>query len=273
MYRGKKKTTNKVTDPIPTTLDGFGYIIKDDGSVRSKTTDSPYVYEYDKKDIDYNEARYRVFMDLIGDVIEERLQQEPLLFQKVTVPKEADPTKNESHTYIYMTPNALTTTENLLLFIAGTCTRIGQWSKRVLNEETIQGGSVIDMALEARKNGVEMIIFNPNGNIWYDNASHDMIPKKKVYEYVPENESPEKHCRYIYNHFIRQSKAEKINIVASGHGGICFIDLLNNYYDELKSRVTGVVIAHSYHTKSMIDEDKHTWVFNVSFFFIIIIFL
>ncbi|CAO3625102.1 unnamed protein product [Cunninghamella blakesleeana] len=162
-----------------------------------------------------------------------------------------------------MTPNALTTTGNLLLFMPGTTTRIGVWSKRVMNEENIFGGSMLEMALEARRNNVEMIIFNPNGNIWYDNASHELTPKKKSFEFIPENESPEDHYRYVFkNYILSQAKAEKINVIALGHGGECFIYLLNDYYDQLKSRVEGVVIAHSSHTLNMIDEDKRSWVFN-----------
>jgi hypothetical protein len=80
MFRGKKKS-KKETEPIPTTIDGFGYVIKENGTVRSKTTgtphhccvsslttysfslvDSQYVFDFEPKNQTYNETRYRVFV-------------------------------------------------------------------------------------------------------------------------------------------------------------------------------------------------------------------
>jgi hypothetical protein len=83
--------------------------------------DEPYEFDYLVKDRVYNEERYKVFIgnelnkikrtcvdhlmtckDLIGDVVEEKLQAEPYNFQKVIVPIGADPSK-DVHSYIYMT--------------------------------------------------------------------------------------------------------------------------------------------------------------------------
>jgi hypothetical protein len=43
-----------------------------------------------------------LLIDLIGDIVEERLQSEPYNYQKMTIPVGADPAK-DVHTYIYMT--------------------------------------------------------------------------------------------------------------------------------------------------------------------------
>ncbi|KAI8343963.1 hypothetical protein BC941DRAFT_464202 [Chlamydoabsidia padenii] len=263
MLRGKRKQ-KKQTEPIPTTIDGFGYVIKENGAVRSKTTDSQYVFEYQPKDFAYNEARYNVFIGLLGDVIEEKLQQAPYGFQKVTVPLEADPAKDEPHTYFYMTPNALTTKDKLVVFIPGTQTRVGQWCKRVLCDESIYAGSMLDMAKDMIDRGYEVIILNPNGIMWYDNASHEMPPLKfEPWTVIPGNESPEEHCQYVFRHFVRQSQAEKIGVVALGYGGHCFAELLNDHFDIIKPKVVGVAIANTSHLSDNIHgSDKRAWMYD-----------
>ncbi|KAI8060517.1 hypothetical protein BC940DRAFT_151540 [Gongronella butleri] len=271
MIRGKRKASEqdkKKREPIPTTLDEFGYHIRDDGAVRHKERDVSYEFDYLKKDQVYNEARYRVFIDLLGDVVEQRLQEAPLNFVKAIVPKTADPAKNEPHTFVYMTPNALTTKDKLMLFIPGLGTRIGQWNRRVLCEDNINVGSMLETAREAKEHGYEIIIFNPNGTLWYDNASHHEPPAKgpngtRAYHDVPENESPEKHCLCVFEQYIKDAPAAKIGVMALGWGGGCFIELVKHHYDAIQSKVVGVSIAQSTHTVDKLDSDaKRTWVHN-----------
>ncbi|KAI8084660.1 Arb2 domain-containing protein [Halteromyces radiatus] len=237
MYRGKKKQ-REVKDPIPTTLDEFGYVLKDNGAVRSKTT------------------------DLLGDEVESRLKQAPYHFQSVTIPLEADPAKNDPHTFFYMTPNALTTTGKLLLLIPGTGTRIGQWSRRVLSEESIQAGSMLNMVNKAKEYDYEVIIFNPNTILWYDNAPQYLSPlqSSKTWSSIPGNESPENHCQYVFRHFVSQTQAEKIGIIGLGWAGHCFTELLNEHFDIFKSKVVGVALANSNHSSRLIHgDDKRAW--------------
>ncbi|ORX58114.1 hypothetical protein DM01DRAFT_1302089 [Hesseltinella vesiculosa] len=237
MFRGKRKE-KKVRDPIPTTLDGFNYYIKPDGSIRSKST------------------------DLVGDIVEEKLQAEPLNFQKVTVPVSANVAKNDPHTYVYMTPKALTTTGKLLLLIPGIGTRVGQWNRRVMCDHSINDGSVLNVVEEAQELGYEVVIFNPNGTLWYDNRSHYEPPTRGPQKWidVPENTNPEEHCLYVFDQFIREAKASKIGVMALGWGGICFMELLNHHFDTIKKKVVGVSLANSTHTIGTLNgEERRTW--------------
>ncbi|SAL97913.1 hypothetical protein [Absidia glauca] len=259
MFRGKKKS-KKETEPIPTTIDGFGYVIKEDGTVRSKSTDSQYVFDFEPKNQTYNETRYRVFVDLLGDVVEEKLQQAPFHFQKVVVPLQA----NDAHTYFYMTPNALTTKGKLVLFIPGTQTRIGQWSKRVMCEESIQAGSMMDMAEDMINRGYEVILMNPNGIMWYDNAPHDVPPlKSESWSIIPgKGHSDKCDAQQLYL-WRRQAQAEKIGVVALGYGGHCFTEILNEHFDVIKPKVVGVAIANTGHLSDCIHgSDKRAWMYD-----------
>ncbi|KAG1437571.1 hypothetical protein G6F56_013037 [Rhizopus delemar] len=72
-----------------------------------------------------------------------------------------------------MTPNAMTTTDKLIVFIPGSHTRIGQWSRRVVCDENIYTGSMMDITRRVQEKGYEAIILNPNGNYWYNNKAWD----------------------------------------------------------------------------------------------------
>ncbi|KAL0089765.1 Arb2 domain-containing protein [Phycomyces blakesleeanus] len=257
MFRRRVKKAEKPS--FPADIDGFGYVIKSDGSIRSKEEDTPYNFEVIPKDRPYNEARYDAFIALIGDEVEKRLQQEPLCFQKTLIPKGAK--ESDPHTYIYMTPNALTTTDKLLFLIPGNNTRIGQWSRRVMCDESIMSGSMIEVATMAKDRGYETIIFNPNGIYWYNNKAWEVPPLKNIdFITVPENDSPEAHCHYVFENFVRNTKATRIAAITLGWGGHCFTEILNKNFDFLKDRMQAVAMADSVHSRDLVDgSDKRAW--------------
>ncbi|KAI9484140.1 MAG: hypothetical protein EXX96DRAFT_561041 [Benjaminiella poitrasii] len=262
MYR-RRKPIQEEKPPIPDTLDGFGFILKENGELRNKETDEPYVFDYLPKDRPYNENRYNKFMDLVGDEVEKLLQAEPYNYRKVIVPVNANP-ETDIHSYIYVTPNAMITTDKLLIMIPGNNTRIGQWSKRVINDETIKSGSMMQITEMVKEKGYEAIILNPNANFWYDGHAHETpeIHTAKL-TVVPENETPEKHCEYVFHHIIRNAKASKVAIIAMGWGGYGFTLALNNEFDFIKEHVKAVAMVNSVHTRDMInDSGKRTFMFD-----------
>ncbi|KAI8980272.1 Arb2 domain-containing protein [Pilobolus umbonatus] len=231
MYRRRKVVTHYQPE-IPTTLDGFGYIIKEDGSIRDKEK------------------------DLIGDVVEKKLQAAPFNFQKVIVPLGADPSKNDPHSYIFMTPNALTTTSKLVVFIPGTHTRIGQWSRRIMCDENIYNGSMMQMTTLFMEKGYEVIILNPNANFWYKNKAWEKCERHtSVAVYVPENGTPEEHCQYVFHNIIRNAKAENVAIMGLGWGGNGIVSALNDDFDYMKKHVQYISIMSSNHGQMDIKGD------------------
>ncbi|KAI7903576.1 Arb2 domain-containing protein [Cokeromyces recurvatus] len=262
MYR-RRKPVIKEKPPIPNTLDEFGYVLKENGEIRSKDTDEVYLFDYLPKDRPYNEKRYDKFIELIGDEVEKQLQSEPYNFQKLIVPIDANP-KTDAHSYIYTTPNALTTKDKLLIMIPGNNTRIGQWSKRVLCDETIKSGSMMQITDMVKEHGYEAIILNPNANFWYNGRAWETpeVHTTKL-TVVPENETPEMHCEYVFHHVIRNAQASKIAVIAMGWGGYGFTLALNNDFDFIKERVKAVAMVNSVHTKDMINGgSKRTFMFD-----------
>ncbi|KAI8366671.1 uncharacterized protein BYT42DRAFT_587459 [Radiomyces spectabilis] len=261
MYRRRK--VKEELPPIPDKLEDFGYIVNENHEIRHKEEGTPYDFEFLYKNRPYNEARYEAFIELIGDMVEERLQQSPLNFQKTIVPVGADPAKNDKYTYVYMTPNALTTTDKLLLLIPGIKTRIGQWSRRIMCDENVERGSMIEISKLAQSEGFEVIIFNPNGLFFYDNAPHDRVLSNTPFEIIPENSGPEEHCQYVFEQFVRSSKAKTVNVIALGWGGYCFTEILNKHFDFVKERVGAVAIADSAHSITLVEgEHKRAWMIN-----------
>ncbi|KAL1936363.1 hypothetical protein VTP01DRAFT_497 [Rhizomucor pusillus] len=261
MYRRKHKKREQPT--FPDTLEGFGYRMKETGEIRSFEDDTHYNFEHRPKDRPYNELRYKAFVGLIGDFVEQKLQQEPLSYQKTIIPVNADPSK-DIHSYIFMTPNALTTTDKLLILIPGNNTRIGQWTRRAMCDENVFTGSMIEVSKMAKERGYEIMILNPNGIYWFDNKAHEMPPLTSMdFLMVPENESPEEHCQYVFRHFISKAKATKIAFMTLGWGGQCFAELMNQNFEFIKSRVLAVAMADSVHSRELIKgDDMRAWMQN-----------
>ncbi|KAI8640522.1 hypothetical protein BD408DRAFT_419685 [Parasitella parasitica] len=242
---------------IPDNLEEFGYVLKENGELRSNNeADQPYVFDYLPKDKPYNEDRYDKFMELVGDIVEDRLQQEPFNFQKVLVPSGADPAK-DVHSYIYMTPNAMTTTGKLMVMIPGISTRIGQWSQRIMCDTNIQSGSMMEISEMVFEKGYEVIILNPNANFWY-NGRANMVPQKhtSVVVTVPDSDTPEAHCQYVFHNFVRHAKAEKVAIIANGWGAHGFVLTLNTEFDYIKDHVKAVAMTNSVHMKDAVKGEK-----------------
>ncbi|KAI8056303.1 uncharacterized protein B0P05DRAFT_560366 [Gilbertella persicaria] len=262
MYR-RRKLIQEEKPPIPDKLEDFGYRLKENGEIRSISLDEPYEFDYLPKDRSYNEKRYDKLIDIIGDEVEKRLQAEPYHYQKVYLPKGVDPEK-EVHSYFYMTPNALTTTGKLLIMIPNNATRVGQWSKRVMCDQNIKTGSMMQITELVKEKGYEAIILNSNGNFWHDGRAQSTFPPHaSTITEIPGSETPEKHCQYVFHHFIKNAKAEKIAVIAMGWGGHCFTLTLNNEFDFIKDRVKVIAMTDSAHGSDMIEgSDKRAFMFD-----------
>ncbi|CAO3656060.1 unnamed protein product [Mucor fragilis] len=255
MYRRRKPIVEE-KPPIPDNLEEFGYVLKENGEIRSITQDLPYEFDYLPKDRPYNEERYDKFINIIGDVVEDRLQKAPYNFQKVIVPIGADPAK-DIHSYIYMTPNALTTTDKLIVMIPGNNTRIGQWSKRVMCDNSIQSGSMMQTSDMVLEKGYEIILLNSNANFWYNGrANLTAQTHTGVAVTVPGSETPEEHCQYVFHNFIRNAKADKVAVLANSWGGYSFALTLNTEFDYIKEHIKAVAMTDSVHIRDMIKGDK-----------------
>jgi hypothetical protein len=101
----------------------------------------------------------------------QKLEQKPLAMIKAPIPINATLGSSDPHTFIFLSENALTTTDKLMVLIPGSQVPIGQWSRRVMCDENINDGSMITVCEKAFSQGYEVIITNPNANYWSANQS------------------------------------------------------------------------------------------------------
>ncbi|OZJ06702.1 hypothetical protein BZG36_00328 [Bifiguratus adelaidae] len=210
-------TTSSERRVFPDTLSGFGYHLNAQGQLRhvdtGKFTHQPFEYEVKKGDREYNQAHYEALADVVSTIVENDLtnkynlkrQTIPLLQDltrhrldaslRMTVdPDDQDMTGAKSH--IYLSSDALSNTEGLVILIQGSgAVRPGQWARSVIINDSLQMGSMGPFIDEAKQRGWAVLIANPNRN------DVDHADQQGRREFIPGSESPEAHVSYIWDAF------------------------------------------------------------------------
>ncbi|KAJ3294816.1 hypothetical protein HK104_003283 [Borealophlyctis nickersoniae] len=135
--------------------------------------------------------------------------------------------------------DALTSDAPLLLLIPGSSIQVGQWARKIVINDNINTGSMFDYIRRARKEGFEVIVLNNNENYG--------IKVPGVERAIRGSESPEKHVSYVWENFVRPSKAKQVLIVAHSYGGVCTVNLVQNHFEEVRERVAAIAFTDSVH--------------------------
>ncbi|XP_009582912.1 PREDICTED: protein FAM172A-like [Fulmarus glacialis] len=99
---------------------------------------------------------------IITKYVYELLQKECHL-KKVTLP--VDATESEPKSFIFMSEDALTNPDKLLVLIHGNgVVRAGQWARRLIINEDLDSGTQIPYIKRATEEGYGVIVLNPNEN-------------------------------------------------------------------------------------------------------------
>uniref|UniRef100_A0A3B4DA91 Arb2 domain-containing protein n=1 Tax=Pygocentrus nattereri TaxID=42514 RepID=A0A3B4DA91_PYGNA len=267
---------------FPKTLEEFEYTFNEHGQLRHTTTGDPFVFNY-KEDLHrWNQKRYEALGEIITQYVYECLEKDCKL-RKEMLP--VDATEDEPKSFIYLSEDALTNADKLLVLIQGSgVVRVGQWARRLIINEDLNSGTQIPFINRAMKEGYGVIVLNPNENFlevekvpeaeqsapdtsdepaekrerkeeregkkkkdFYEKYRNPQ--KERETERIPirENSSPEEHTLYVWDHFISKSLAENIFVVAHSYGGLSFVELLIQREDEVKSHVSAVAMTDSVH--------------------------
>ncbi|XP_021235302.1 protein FAM172A isoform X4 [Numida meleagris] len=205
--------------------------------------------------------------------------------KKVTLP--VDATENEPKSFIFMSEDALTNPDKLLVLIHGNgVVRAGQWARRLIINEDLDSGTQIPYIKKATEEGYGVIVLNPNENYievektkaqvqlssdssdepaekrerkdkmqketkkrrdFYEKYRNPQKEKETMQMYIRDNGSPEEHAIYVWDHFISQSAAENVFFVAHSYGGLAFVELMIQREAEVKNKVTAVALTDSVH--------------------------
>ncbi|XP_058633441.1 cotranscriptional regulator FAM172A homolog isoform X3 [Onychostoma macrolepis] len=246
---------------FPETLDEFEYAFNEHGQLRHIRTGDPFVFNY-KEDLHrWNQKRYEALGEIITKYVYERLEKDCNL-KKEILP--VDATEDEPKSFIYMSEDALTNPEKIMVLIQGSgVVRAGQWARRLIINEDLNSGTQIPFINRAKEEGYGVIVLNPNENSLEvekvpdpakkpsPDASDEPAEKRerkeerenkkkkdfyekyrnpqkeREMEHIPirENSTPEEHTLYVWDHFISKSLAKNVFIVAHSYGGLSFVNL------------------------------------------------
>ncbi|XP_035166760.1 cotranscriptional regulator FAM172A isoform X1 [Oxyura jamaicensis] len=269
---------------FPDTLEGFEYIFNEKGQLRHAKTGEPFVFNYREDLHRWNQKRYEALGEIITQYVYGLLEKECHL-KKVSLP--IDATESEPKSFIFMSEDALTNPDKLLVLIHGNgVVRAGQWARRLIINEDLDSGTQIPYIKRAVEEGYGVIVLNPNENYievektkaqvqlssdssdepaekrerkdkiqketkkrrdFYEKYRNPQKEKETMQMYIRDNGSPEEHAIYVWDHFISQSAAENVFFVAHSYGGLAFVELMIQREAEVKNKVTAVALTDSVH--------------------------
>ncbi|KAG8456378.1 hypothetical protein GDO86_002237 [Hymenochirus boettgeri] len=160
---------------FPDTLEGFEYVFNEMGQLRHIKTGEPFVFNYREDLHRWNQKRYEALGEIITKHVYELLEKECHL-QKVYLPVDAN--EDEPKSFIFMSKDAMTNSDKLLVLIHGTgVVRAGQWARRLIINEDLDSGTQIPYIKRAIKEGYAVIVLNPNEN--YIELEKDKVPEQQ----------------------------------------------------------------------------------------------
>ncbi|XP_078735223.1 cotranscriptional regulator ARB2A homolog [Lampetra fluviatilis] len=248
----------------------FGYEFNEDGQLRNIEDGTRFQFNfYNNRARD--QRRYEALGEVITEYVYELLVNECGL-EKHYVPVEAI-NGNEPFSFIFMSPGALQQ-ETLLLLVHGTVVRAGQWARRLIINDCLDSGTQIPYIKRAMEEGYGVVVLNTNDNRVdgerLERQRKSMEDAKKGpqpnstdasaasglrtrgrrrhqrYHYIRDNESPEQHIKYVWKHFVEDSRATRVFLVAHSCGGQDFVNMVSSCPDVL-GRLSAVALTASPH--------------------------
>ncbi|XP_011944414.1 PREDICTED: protein FAM172A isoform X1 [Cercocebus atys] len=269
---------------FPDTLEGFEYAFNEKGQLRHIKTGEPFVFNYREDLHRWNQKRYEALGEIITKYVYELLEKDCNL-KKISIP--VDATESEPKSFIFMSEDALTNPQKLMVLIHGSgVVRAGQWARRLIINEDLDSGTQIPFIKRAVAEGYGVIVLNPNENYievekpkihvqsssdssdepaekrerkdkvsketkkrrdFYEKYRNPQREKEMMQLYIRENGSPEEHAIYVWDHFIAQAAAENVFFVAHSYGGLAFVELMIQREADVKNKVTAVALTDSVH--------------------------
>uniref|UniRef100_A0A8C9D534 ARB2 cotranscriptional regulator A n=1 Tax=Panthera leo TaxID=9689 RepID=A0A8C9D534_PANLE len=147
---------------FPDTLEGFEYAFNEKGQLRHIKTGEPFVFNYREDLHRWNQKRYEALGEIITKYVYELLEKDCNL-KKISIP--VDATESEPKSFIFMSEDALTNPQKLMVLIHGSgVVRAGQWARRLIINEDLDSGTQIPFIKRAMDEGYGVIVLNPNEN-------------------------------------------------------------------------------------------------------------
>lgn len=242
-------------EEFPKSIKEFGYCFNEYGQLRHCITGEPFKFEARKQDHDYNQRRYEILGELVTEYVYDLLVSDTGL-KKVYIPVDAN--KDEPRTFIFMSDDALTNPDKLLILIHGSgVVRAGQWARRLVINECLNSGTQLPFIKRAQGLGYGVIVLNTNDNDREINGIK--VP-------IRGNKNADAHALYVWKKFIQKANAKHIAIVSHSYGGVVTMNMANVLGDQFKNRVFGIALTDSVHSlhHQKINKQLAEWLQKVS---------
>ncbi|KAJ3199190.1 hypothetical protein HDU82_000656 [Entophlyctis luteolus] len=153
-----------------------------------------------------------------------------------------------------MSPDALKSEKPLLMLVPGISIELGQWARKIVINESVYRGSMLEYVSRAFKEGFNVIILNSNLN------HVNRIP-------IRGSESPDAHVAYVWDNLIRRkSGLGPVLAVAHSYGGVCLYNLCQAFGRDGMNKLVGIALTDSVHSQAVLMQlNNYCW--NVQFIF------
>ncbi|KAK4943569.1 hypothetical protein LTR10_016863 [Elasticomyces elasticus] len=265
-------------DPVfEPALDKLGFFVNEADQIRmTKNPEQKYQYAVNKNDR-VNEVYKQANNTAIRKIVQDRLSGVGV--ETVRLPLGVS--ENQNHTPILVSKD-ISSRDRVILFFGGRHQEPGVLSWRVIGEEGIKVGSLLDFINAAMfsppptpdHSTPGIIVANPCQLLWYRGGARAVsenewlnLPRASaVYEpfrldaiknRIPENSTYEEHVKYVFEHVLPElvKKNAKIDIIALEYLGSAVIEYLASDWWFWTSRVTGVSLISPQHKVQDLIED------------------
>lgn len=220
---------------VAKTLSALGYTFNNNGQLRKidangQATEEPFQFNVSNQHQEC-QAHYEELGNAVTEYIYHILETE-LNLSKLAVPKDS------KGTFIFASKD-YDTKEVLLILIHGSgAVRAGQWARSLIINDNLDMGTQIPYIKSALSKNYGVLVLNPNDNC--------LSNGKKI----PQSSSGEEHTHYVWNTFVKNTKATSILIVAHSYGGVLTLALADKLKEEFEKKVKAIAFTDSVHSYS-----------------------
>lgn len=195
----------------------------DAGQLRKLNTDLPFEFNVSSQSKD-NQARY----EALGEVLTKQVYQMLLDagLHKIELPSSSSSSSSQSN-FVFATKSDLKNTKKLMVLIHGSGpVRAGQWSRRLIANESIDHGTQLPYIKKAMDMGYDVLVTNAN---------------------CQTNQSPQEHIDLVWAHLIEPSMAsiQSFAVIAHSYGGVLAINMAKSYLDAFVQKCSALVFIDS----------------------------
>ncbi|XP_042890639.1 cotranscriptional regulator FAM172A-like [Penaeus japonicus] len=223
---------------FPNTLEGFGYEFKDE-QLKNIRTGGKFEFVVREGDQVYNQQHY----DALGEVVLKevhKLVKKECGLGRAAVPCDAKP--SEPQTFVFVSDDLMTNDKKLMILIQGSgAVRAGQWSRKLTINDSLESGTQIPYIQRARRDGYAVLVMNINDNM-------RMMEGRNIK--IRGSENAEAHAIHVWEHYVRETRAKHIAIMAHSYGGSIAVRLFEKFREEFEDRVFAMAFTSSTHKMS-----------------------